>query len=270
MSLVSLILRIATVQALRNATFAGGNVHDSKIDPETLVGGAAEPFIIVAIDSADSAPTGRDLLCASGTAQLTLDLAVASRVKVETEGEGDEPDLIVIPHADGGMEITLDLMVRQLHRVLCASQGPWPTLWRRIVTKIEKVQADRGASAEDGVRYATRQIILTLNTIAEPSFCAPVGVWADALGLMRDEPLLRDIAKLLEVEIETPELSGWERAVADLGLGGSYSLGGEALLETPPQTVTDIDVQFDSAVWGINEQAIEDALGPEPDQTEQP
>lgn len=271
MSLVPLILRIATVHALRGATFADGRVHDSMIDAADLVSKNAEPFIVVAVDSSEGAPTGRDLLGVNGSVQLTLDLAVATRVVVvkpkppgEEEGEEDETEEhVVIPHTDAGMEITLDLMTRQMARVFVGSQDPWAALWRRIVTKIEKVQADRGASAEDGVRYASRQIILTLNTLAEPSFGPAEDFWRDALALMRTEPPLLPIADLMEAEIESAQILGWRRAMGDLGLGDSYSLGGEPLLEDPPEAVTGISIDD---LPGVDAQTIEDALGPDPEE----
>lgn len=269
MSLVSLVLRIATVHALRGATFADDRVRDSMINPAELIGKEAEPFIIVAVDSAQASVTGRDLLGANGQTQLTLDFAVAARVKVEKAAEGEEPEEVVIPHTDAGMEITLDLMVRQLHRVILASQSPWAALWRALVTSIEKITIDRGAAADQGIRYATRQIILTLNTLAEPSFGPVVGVWENAIALLRTNPNLIDIAKLVESEIETPELHDWQRAMADLGLRSSYSLSGEALLEPPPQPITGANIITDQGVWGMDAEAIEDALGPETE-TEEP
>lgn len=270
MSLVSILLRVSTVRSLRGATFAGDRVHDSMIDPASLLDQEAEPFIVVAVDSSDMQPTGRDLLGASGQTQLTLDMAVASRVRVPREkgGEDDEPDHIAIPHTDAGMEITLDLMLRQIHRSLLADPGPWPALWRTLVTNVEKLSVDRGASSKDGVRFATRQVIFTLGTIAEPSFGPMTTAWADAIRLMRDDPALGGIAELMEREIEIPSLDGWARAVADLGLRDRYSLGGEALLEAPPEPVREIIAEGDGRVMGVDEQTIEDALGP--DQAEKP
>ena len=271
MSLVSLVLRIATVHALRGATFAEDRVHDSRIDPQDLVSSDAEPFIIVAVDSVEAGASGRDLLGANGVVQLTLDLAVATRVVVTSKrpdtGDGEEGEEeveeVVIPHTDAGMEITLDLMVRQIHRALLGANGPWSDLWRRVVTKVEKVQADRGASAEDGVRFATRQIIMSVNTLAEPSFGPAQSFWGDALALLRTETPLQPIADLMEAEIESAEVTSWRRTLGDLGLRSGYSLGGEPLLEEPPEAVTGIGIDD---LPGVDAQTIEDALGPDPEE----
>lgn len=271
MSLVSLVLRIATVRVLRGATFAHDRVHDSMIDPASLVEREAAPFIVVAVDGAQGTPTGKDLLGTNYTTQLTLDLGVAAKVVVPKPAGTDDDgptEFLAIAHTDAGMEITLDLMVRQVHRALMAAQGPWADLWRKIVTKVEKAQADRGAASDEGVRYATRQFILAVHTMAEPSFAKAEGVWKEAITLMRGEPDLLAIAELLENEIEKPDLDGWARSVADLGLRDRGALGGEALVEEAPP-ITGATVQFEGGAWGVDAESIAEALGPNPEQQEE-
>ena len=272
MSLVSLALRTVTTRALRGATYAVNRVYDSMVDPETLIRDEVTPAIVVAVDGSDTQVTGRDILGANAQVQLTIDLVVATKVAVPRgQGEDGEPvEMLAIAHTDAGMETTLDFMVRQIHRALLAHQSPWSTLWSKIVTSISKIQVDRGASAEDGARFATRQIILTLNTLAEPSFGPAVGVWREIIDAMTADPQLAAIAKLLEGEIETPDLNRWQRAVADLGLRDGYSVGGEALLEAPEQELTGVTIEFPGGSLDVNEQSIEDALGPDPNETEAP
>lgn len=265
MSLVSFALRIATARVLRNATYAGPRVYDSMISPADLLHKEADAFIVVAVDSAERIPEGRDLLGAACSLELTLDAAVASRVTVKTkDGEEDEQEFVSIPHTDGGMEVTLDLMMRQTMRALLTSTSPWAVLWRTLVTKISKVQIDRGASAEKGVRFAARQTVMTLDVIAEPSFGEPEGVWADLLALMRDDAEFADLADILELEIASPALDEWARGMADLGLNSPYSLGGGPLVDPPPQPISGITVRSDGPPMQIDEQTATDALGPAP------
>lgn len=269
MSLVSLALRIATVRLLRGATFANARVHDSMIDPASLLDEDAEPFIVVAVDSDEKEPTGRDLLGASRTTLLVLDMAVASKVTVPQPTEGEPEHVIGIPHTDAGMEVVLDFMMRQVERALLTSANPWSKVWRTLAPKITKVQSDRGAATDKGVRFAARQVVLTLETMAEPSFAAPEGVWGQILSLMREDEKLADLADLLEQEISTPDLEGWARGMADLGLLTDFSLGGDPdpLLPPPPQPVTGATIQFDGGEWTEDADTIDDALGPNPDQT---
>lgn len=267
MSLVSLALRVATVRVLRDATYAGSRVHDSTIDPVSFLETEPEPFIIVAVDSYEGQPTGRDLLGTPKSITLLLDMAVGSKMKVRREATGEDDDEpvvenIAIPHTDEGLEVTLDLMARQVHRALLTSASPWAHVWRTLAPKIEKVQSDRGAGNDNGVRFATRQVTLTVSVMHEPSFGKPEGIWTTILDLMNAEPELKLIAELLEAEIATPNLEGWQRAIADLGLRDGYSLGGEPLLEGPPQPVTGATVETNGGSWLINEQTIEEALGP--------
>ncbi|MBI1649872.1 hypothetical protein [Hyphomicrobium sulfonivorans] len=264
MNLVGFALRIATVELLRNATLAGDRVRDSMIDPANLLTQDAQPFIVVAIDQSEITPTGRDILGANRTISLTMDVALAGKVSIPAGDDGPQDD-VVIPHTDAGMELVLDLIGRQIDRALLAN-GPWAKIWRRFAPAIKKVQVDRGASAENGIRYATRQIIFTLQAIAEPSFGEPEGVWTEFLALMRADAKLARIADLIETEIGSPTLDGWAKAQADLGLNSQFSFGNGTvpLTDAPAPPVTSVDVQFPGGGWSADAESIDDALGPEP------
>lgn len=266
MSLVALALRIATVELLKGATFAQDRVRDSMIDPASLLKADTQPFIIVAVDSTETLPTGRDLLGAPRTVSLTLDVALAGKVVIERPPEegGGEVEQITVPHTDAGMEVVLDLIGRQIERAFLQDNA-WAKVWRTFAPSIKKVSNDRGAASENGIRYATRQIIVTANAMAEPSFGDVVGVWVDFLALARAKPSLAQIADLIETEITTPTLEGWAKARSDIGLNSQFSFGegSVSLLDPPPQPVTGATVQFPGGEWNDDAGSIDDALGPE-------
>lgn len=220
MSLVALAARIATVRALSGATLAGSRVYDSAIDPidQTITEDRA-PVLVIITEDDEATPEGRDILNASRQMELVIEVAVASRVAVPNpEAEEDEIQVIEIPHTDAGLEITINLICRQVMRTLLSDQGPWATLWRRIVLAPSKIQSRRGASSEKGVRFAARQLTITTETLSEPPTGAvAAGFWADFLTALAADSQVSGLAPVIRAEIEGPPLPDWRRYLADLG-----------------------------------------------------
>lgn len=280
MSLVALALRIVTVRALRDATLAMGRVYDSTIDPiDNKIVKGENPIIIVATDDDKREIEGRDLLGACRELDLVIELVVAAKVDVPTGPQGDPETEIVVLDTDEGFEVILNLMGRQVDRALLAGKTagtPWSDLWRDIVIKITSYTSKRGAGViEKGRRFTARQIIIQVDTIAEPSF-GPIAsgtIWHRILTAFRTDTALQKIADLIEAEITTPTLQDWRRAAVDLGLRdlGALRIGLGPAIENPPlneqtpplEEVTVIDPN--GQTWVGNAQTIEDALGPEPD-----
>ncbi len=246
MSLVALAMRIATVRALTGATLAEARVYDSAIDPidQTITEDRA-PILVVLTDDDEATPDGRDIFNASRQIDLVIEVAVASRVTVANpDAEDDEIQVIEIPHTDAGLEITINLIGRQIVRTLLSDQGPWANLWRRIVLSPSKITSKRGAGSEKGVRFAARQLTITTETLSEPPTGAQAeGFWADFLTAMEADAAVSNLAPIIRAEIEGPSLPDWRRFIADLGANPNTALAlgfgpagivPEGVEETPP------------------------------------
>lgn len=285
MGLVALALRIATVKTLMNATLAADRVYDSAVDPiDQRISEEAAPVLVIFTEDNQRTVTGRDLRNATHALELVIEAAVASQVMIEAK-EGEPTFAAVeIPHTDAGLEISLDLIDRQIMRALMVDDGLWPTLWRRIALATPKIITRRGAGADKGVRFAARQHVITVEALSEPGFGAIAEeFWHDFLAALEadDDPNLPPIAAAVRREIEVPTLVDWRRAIADLGASistaGAIGIGplrgvAEPQGENQPYPQPDeeaapfsgIHVEIDGAPdWTLDGDAAEDALGPE-------
>lgn len=223
MSLASLAVRLATVRALKGRTFAQGYVYDSKIDPLDLVAreSGLEFVIIVTTDDDAMEIEGSDLRAPDHRLELVIEVAATAKLTVQGK-DGD--DVIDVPASDAGLEVTLNLIGWQIMRALSADGGPWGDLWRRLVTRVYEVTSKRGADAVNGIRYAARQYVLKIDHVAEPEPGAePSGLWADVIDMMKADPELAGIGKVVEMTVTAGELEPWERVRASLGLADDES-----------------------------------------------
>ncbi|MBB4287670.1 hypothetical protein [Roseospira goensis] len=217
MSLSRLALRIVTVAALRGRTWAGDAVRDSAIPPLDVAARTERlPFLSVYTDDGETVPRHGDLLSGQPGFALIIEMAVTAQMA---------PDgAWAIPTTDAGMETTLDLLDRQIRRALMDPDDPWAGLWRALVIDIAVVRTQRGASADQGTRFAGRQIELQVRTLAEPrSGVTASGVWADLLARLEADAALAPLAPVLRAEIEgdTPAMPPvlwpwhWQRDAAE-------------------------------------------------------
>lgn len=216
MSLSRLAMRIAAARAVKNATLAGDRVFDSVIDPiDMTVAENRSPFLVVMTDEHEGIPTGRDLFNTDASCDLVIEAAIASRVEIEGEVS------IEIPHTDEGMELVLDIIEHQVVAALTRERTPWSRVWMKLVPRVKRRLSRRGASAENGVRFAARQIVLTCDLIEAPTDGAPIApgtAWADVLAVMSADPVLQPIAELLRSTIEGEPVADWKRAANTLGI----------------------------------------------------
>lgn len=227
MSLASLAIRLATIRALKGRTFAGEKVFDSKIDPINLIAstGGYEFAVVVTTDDDDISIEGRDLFAGDHKMELVIEVAATAPLTVET-GEGEQAEAITIPPTDAGLEITLNLIGWQIGRALAAGGGEWGDLWRRLVMRVDNIASRRGASEENGVRYAARQYIYRIDHIAEPEpGIAPTegSLWAQAIAMLKADPDYAPIGKVIESTIVSDTPEPWERVRAALGLADDAS-----------------------------------------------
>jgi hypothetical protein len=216
MSLSRLAMRIAAARAVKGETLAENRVYDSAIDPIDLtIAENRQPILVVMTDEHEAIPTGRDLFHTDASCDVIIEAAIASRVEIEGEVG------ITIPHTDEGMELVLDMMEHQVIAALTRERTAWSRVWMKLVPRVKRRLSRRGASAEGGVRFAARQIVLTCDLIEAPTDGAAIpdgSAWADVLAVMEDDDALQPIAGLLRATIEGEPIADWKRAANMLGI----------------------------------------------------
>ena len=222
MSLTRLAMRLAAARAVRNKTMAADRVFDSAVDPiDQTIAENRQPLIVVTTDEHELAVTGRDLGSGNHQCDLVFEIAIASRVELPAaDGQGGQIT-IAIPHTDEGMELTLDMMEHRIIAALTQDDGAWSGVWMKLVPRVTRRLSRRGASSENGVRFAARQIVLTCDLVDTPAPGATVvagSAWGDTLVAMEADPDLAGIANVLRSEIEGTPLADWRRAAATLGI----------------------------------------------------
>lgn len=222
MSLARLAMRIAAARALKGATLAGDRVFDSAIDPiDQTIAETRQPILVVMTDDHEADITGRDLTYGDARCDLVVEAAIAARVEIPaTDGDGNAMT-IAIPHTDEGMELVLDMIEHQVVAALTRERTDWSRVWMKLVPRISKRLSRRGASAENGVRFAARQIVITCDLIEPPVAGADIQsgtTWDDVLTVMSADEVLVPVANMLRAEIEGEPASDWQRAANSLGI----------------------------------------------------
>ncbi len=232
MSLTRTLTRIATVKALTGATLASDQVFDSAIDPyDTRVTVDARPMIVVYTDDEETEVSGRGDWLQGGVCELVIEIVVAGLAPdtpydaPDPDGDGPHPDpaprQLQIPRSDAGLELTLDMIEGQVIRTLTGDQEPWAQAWRGLVVTIIKRLSRRGASAEQGNRYAVRQLVISCEMVTDPAHGGVIGPqtpWGRALGLMEANEDEADLARILRIAAEGVPLADWRREAARLGV----------------------------------------------------
>lgn len=225
MSITRTLLRIATQKALMNATLAGDAVFDSIIDPtdNRISDEDKRPVIAVYTDDhGNDQMQGRGDYLQDGHLDLVIECIVAGRAVVQIEGEDAAAVHLSVPNTDAGMEITLDILEAQVGQALLAGAGPWAQLWRDLcIADVRSYMSRRGVSAEQGARFAVRQMTMSVDLLIDPDrgqSLDPLGPWARALDMMATDPNLTDVVAILRNELEGDPLTDWRRAAARLGV----------------------------------------------------
>ena len=216
MSLSRLAMRIAAARAIKGATLAGDRVFDSAVDPiNEKVAGQATPIVTVTTDDEETPIEGRDLWSGERDCQLVIEAAIATRVVVEGTVS------LTIPETDEGMELSLDLIEHQVIAALTRERTDWSRVWMKFVPRITRRLSRRGASAENGVRFAARQLVLTCDLIDTPTDGAPIAdgtAWADFLTVVAADEALQPIGAMLREVIEGQAVVDWQRMANLLGI----------------------------------------------------
>ena len=248
MSLTRLVMRLAAARALRDRTFAGARVFDSAVDPiDQTIAENRQPLLVLTTDEHEADITGRDLAGDHQRCDLVIELAIAARVELPaSDGDGGQIS-IAIPHTDEGMELTLDIMEHQVTRALTRDDNAWSRAWMKLVPRVTQRLSRRGASSENGVRFAARQLVLTCDLVDTPvagNTIVPNSAWGEVLTLMQADPILGNIANLLRTELDGTALADWRRAAEALGIplevANHIGIGPIADLEADPQPLSDV------------------------------
>lgn len=220
MSLVATAVRLTLCEALKAKTLAGLRVYDSNIGPLDdffKKGDASSPVITVATDDQTATFDAMSYTTASRELAVVIEMAIAQPVDVAVGGDVT----VTVPHTDRGLELSLDVMSRQIMAVLQADRGTWAELFKAFAGKPTKLTSKRGAGWEHGERFAARQIVITFDPVHEPIFGqAPAETfWADLVTALRTvDAESSAIADLIEKAVVCVEVPTWARLQADLGL----------------------------------------------------
>jgi len=252
MSLAREALRLCTVRALRGETLVGDKVRDSEQGPiEDYVKDASEPVIIVYTDDCTTATTEQRQLFSGGKQDLVIEVMVTQRMKVkmpatETQPE-QEADVLTPIETDAEMEFIIGVITRQITVALMSPLSPWAEMWREFAVTISNRQDRRGSSMRDGVRFAGRQIVLTVDLLRDPvpgDPIAPTSAWARFLALVDATDDLAPIAPTLHALIEggPVDLPDWQKLRGGYGM----TLGeARALQLTPPAAAEGTSPDFE-------------------------
>jgi hypothetical protein len=221
MSLNRLALRLLTVAALRGRTLAGEAVRDSMLTPLDEPAGLDQPvpFLAVYTDDGVSQPKGRDLSAPGGTINLLIEFGVTAKMRFKLES-GEDDEVLTPPPTDDRMELTLDVMERQIKIALADPLNEFAELWRILVSDLKSLTTKRGAFADRGGRYAGRMLEIEVVPLADPPYgAAPSGIWIGILGAFEDDPrLARHVSLIRSLIVGDEPLPAWQVLQAQLGL----------------------------------------------------
>lgn len=220
--LTRLALRLCVVQALIGQTWAKSNVKDSEISviDANDSSGNSKPYLAVYTDDQDG-----------GGVSLVIEIGVTARMSVEDD-EGGQTVMPGVPVTDATLELTVDLIERQIWSALKADRSLWSDLVHTLSANKLSSKSVRGSSkADDGERYAGRQIVIACDLISEPEEGYELvdgDFWSRFLSALDASPDLNSYSKRIRAELTgTTKAEDWivdQRALAVSNDAGS-SLG---------------------------------------------
>lgn len=215
----ALLLRNLTVLALTGKTLAGKEVRSSLLVPINEANGDPVPVIAVFTDTMKTQRSdirGRDILGADAVVTLALEVACIGLATTQT-GEGPEVSTY-IPETDEGMEMTIDIIMRQAVAHLQTSSDPLPDLWRQLVTRVSGLSWERGAGIDKSVKFAARRLEIDCELLSEPTPGeALTGFWDVALAALATAGHT-NLANTIRTITAGEPLPEWRRWQAELGL----------------------------------------------------
>jgi hypothetical protein len=254
-SIVRSCVRLATVAARRDKTWAETRVLDSDNGPlEAAIKAEPTPYIVVYSDDDDRDEIqGFDFIGAKRTLLIVIEFGLAAAL---TPSDGGPT--MRIPATDGAFELALDILERQIINALVHDPtSTWGALWHDLARRFDlKASSKRGGSSEGGSRWAARQLLLHVDPIADPPpgvvlpdahpvpcFLAAVRA-ADADGSLVG---FGGAADLIEAALPTVNAPDWRQAQAWLGLtefdARALGLGPPVIPQEAPSTIEGLNTE---------------------------
>ncbi|OYW56784.1 MAG: hypothetical protein B7Y80_01495 [Hyphomicrobium sp. 32-62-53] len=242
MSIMREALRLTVVRALRGRTWA--DVRDSEQGAiEDLAVNAARPVISVYTDDGTTDDAGDVGLFAGSSQSILIEIAMTARMQLEASTETE----IVQPETDASLELSVGMIERQVRAALSDPTSPWGDLFTRF-GKVTDFKSVRGTLMREGVRFAGRQVQITLALYGDPAPGAqinPGSTLGTFLALLEasPEPGAAKTAQAFRDAVagNAGDWFGWQRDVAEFALGNS---AGRALGLLPPAGITDAEPEF--------------------------
>jgi len=241
--LTRIALRVAVQEALRGATLAGDNVLDSQFTALDLDadGGLRtdqdRPFISVYTDGG-RVGGGNGFLSFFGddpTVELVIEAGIsAAMLELDRETGATHIVGVGLPDTDANMELTLDLMMRQVADALVAPDNPWADLARELMGVVTSVERSRIGQKQNGTRVAAQEVRISAGLLADPVKGADLtgsiyGKFMAALAASPDTRL-HTIKTAFETALAGTAVD-WQLIQRELGLtdGQSIALGGRPM-----------------------------------------
>lgn len=233
MSLIRLLARITAVEALRNKTVAEDRVFDSAVTPiDQRMTEEKRPFLTVTTDDHASDISGKNLLHSEASADIVFEIAVGSKVKVAVEPGVDAAEYIDIPHTDPATELMLDVFEDQVLMALLSSEQ-WAEYFRKLMPSFTNFASRRGAQAENGLRFAARQIVLSGELLGRPERGAADThvLMTSLLPALEADEALAPAAKLIRQQLSDTTATDWDKLLEVTGWAGNTPLAMGVALE---------------------------------------
>jgi hypothetical protein len=220
MSIVRACLRIAAVMAVREAGWPGTRVSDTSNAP---LGEAVQknpaPFVSVFTELDEMTIEGRDIYAGDRRLTLAFEFGLAGPVKQAKGGPA-----VAIHEADSPYERAVDLLESRIDAAFIGDpRGPWGEICRGLCTNIHETRSQRAGDTSKGVRWAARQKIFVVNTVADP---VPGQMLDEGTAIMKFLALATDnpnadvaeLATLIRAELAAAPDIVWRQVQAMLGL----------------------------------------------------
>jgi hypothetical protein len=260
--LTRIALRVAVQEALRGATLAGDNVLDSQFTALDLDADGAlrtdqdRPFISVYTDGGRIG-SGNGFLSLFGddpTVELVIEAGISAAMFEEDPDTGVTSIIGVgLPDTDANMELTLDLMMRQVADALVAPGSPWADLARELLGNVSGIERSRIGQKQNGTRVAAQEVRITASLLADPVKGADLAgsiyvKFLEALAASSDARLHK-VQQAFETAL-TGTAADWDLVQRELGLtvGQSIALGGRPLATSAgeePASFESITIEVD-------------------------
>lgn len=245
-------LRVAVQEALRGATLAGDNVLDSQFTALDLDSDGSlrtdqdRPFISVYTDGGRIG-AGNGFLSLFGdnpNVELVIEAGISAAMLEQNLETGVTSIIGVgLPDTDANMELTLDLMMRQVADALVAPDSLWADLARELMGVVSSIERSRIGQKQNGTRVAAQEVRISAGLLADPVKGADLtgSTYAKFLAALAasDDLRLHKIKLAFESAL-TGTAVDWEIVQRELGLtdGQSIALGGRPLATSGEELVS--------------------------------